>query len=169
MNLDSVGMIGVSWTQEQQTSLQGVFGRSRELLLSKAVSPYRAPPTNVFETARCADQENERRPPISELKKFFEEYKRSKYEFTYTDIEGIFFIGPDGTAGMKKSFSRPNVASSTASSSSSGSGSSGEASSSLHKSLSKGQQPSSSSSSSSSSSRSQVSQSSRQHSSSSSP
>lgn len=103
-NLDRVGVVGASWTPEQQTSLQGVFGRSRELLLSKAVAPFVAPPTTVFETARCADQENERRPPISELKKFFEEYRRSRYQFTYTDAEGVFFIGPDGTAAPKRAY-----------------------------------------------------------------
>ena len=114
-NLDSVGVVGASWTPEQQTSLQGVFGRSRELLLSKAVAPFVAPPTTVFETARCADQENERRPPISELKKFFEEYRRSRYQFTYTDAEGVFFIGPDGTAATKKAYvPRPRAAASAA-------------------------------------------------------
>ena len=126
-NLDSAAAAGVSWTPEQQTSLQGVFGRSRELLLSKAVAPFVAPPTTVFETARCADHENERRPPISELKKFFEEYRRSRYQFTYTDAEGVFFIGPDGTAAPKKAYvpksraAAPSAAAAAAASSSSSS------------------------------------------------
>ena len=91
--------------QQIQELLQGIRSKSKEQLLNKASAGYKR--EEVFDAARTYDQENERRPPVEELKKMFDSWAPTKYEFMYRDSNELAHTSSGyslSTASSKFSF-----------------------------------------------------------------
>lgn len=81
-NMEYLHIPGLEMQQIQEL-LQGIRSKSKEQLLNKASATYKR--EEVFDAARTYDQENERRPPVEELKRMFDRWSPTKYEFMYRD------------------------------------------------------------------------------------